>query len=99
MSHMIDIFGTEIEAEYDKATNTIMLRCHLGDTVPTPDSTGAIYAHLTEGVQHKYFELRDEVEKVVEAVKKATEKPTTSAVETTPASITKAKPAATLEGE
>lgn len=67
MQHNIDIFGLDIEAAYDKETNSIILYCRLPE-VPTPDSTGIIYAHLTEGVQHKYFQLPLERSKLIKVV-------------------------------
>lgn len=102
MQHNIDIFGLDIEAEYDKETNSIILYCRLSE-VPTPDSTGIIYAHLTEGVQHKYFQLPLERSKLVKVIPDEPEteevQPTTEPISVEPAKLPKAKPSATLEGE
>lgn len=95
MNHMIDIFSTELASDYDEENNCIILYCKLPE-LPTPDSTGTIYAHITDGVQHKYLQLNLKPAQAVPVVPIEPESAETP-VEPVVVSATIAK--ATLEGE
>lgn len=100
-NHMIDIFGVEnIEAEYDKERNAVILHCYLPE-VPTADSTGTIYAHLTEGVGHRYFQMLLDPSQLTKVVPDEPEEVAADSAVEVPVTVTKekAKPATKLEGE
>lgn len=73
--HIIDVFNDseEIKASFKEEKNLtdnwtegyIILKCKIKrDKIVAPDSTGSIYAHVTDGVQHMRLVITpEEVEK------------------------------------